>query len=421
MRLVSLIDCNNFYVSCERLFNLKLRKQPVIVLSNNDGCVVSRSQEAKDLGIQMGVPYFQIQEKVERLGIKVLSSNYTLYADISSRVMDAVGHFSPAIEFYSIDEAFAVLEQNKHLPDVYKAGVEMRSKVYKWTGIPTSIGIAPTKTLAKIAGKNAKKSENGVFELISKDSQDAILEETEIADIWGINLGLAKRLYELRIRNARQFRDLDLRIARKILTVVGARLVLELRGISCLPLEYVQPLKKNITCSRSFAGFVLDESELIEAVVYFLSTAAEKMRKQNLTAKVVQVFVQTDHFRDEPQYNNTATFKFANSTDSTRELLDAALSCLRAIYRLGYRYRKAGVNLLGLQPAAAETRRLFDDETYVRDKALMKIIDFFNLKYGHGTIGFGLHAQDHDRWQMKRERLSPNYTTSFGDILQVKM
>jgi DNA polymerase V len=250
---VALIDCNNFYVSCERLFQPKLNGRPVIVLSNNDGCVVSRSNEVKALGIPMGIPLFQIKKEINKHEIAVYSSNYTLYGDMNARVHEAISSFSDEIENYSIDEAFVNLEANHYLKPLFDFGVEIRASVKRATGIPTSVGIAPTKTIAKIAGDIAKASPHGVFDLSDEKLTDEVLCKTDIIDIWGINKQSAKKLQNLGIYSAKQLRDFDLQPTRKIMTVVGARLVEELRGRSCLPLEFIAPVKKSICCSRSFA------------------------------------------------------------------------------------------------------------------------------------------------------------------------
>jgi DNA polymerase V len=419
MNAVALIDCNNFYVSCERLFQPKLRKEPVIVLSNNDGCVVSRSQEVKDIGIPMGIPLFQIKDEVKKHGIKVYSSNYTLYGDISSRVHDAISHFSNEIENYSIDEAFAVLEVNKYSKPLFDSGVEIRSAVKKWTGIPTSVGIAPTKTLAKIAGDVAKKSPHGVFDLTNKELQDEVLANTDIIDIWGINTRSAKKLKPMGIHSAKDLRDMDLRHARKVLTVVGARMVDELRGNPSIQLEMMAPLKKSICCSRSFAGEVKTLTEMTESVISYLSTAAEKMRRSKLITSAINLFIETNLFKEKGLYANSATIKIS-PTDSTRELIGHALRILKALYKPGYGYRKSGVILLDLRPRTAETKRLFNDDFYLRDRGLMSSIDMLNERHGRGTVRFGLPIKREKNWQMARNHLSPRYTTDINAILRVK-
>lgn len=420
MNALALIDCNNFYVSCERLFQPDLNGRPVVVLSNNDGCVVARSQEVKDLGIPMGVPVFQIRELIEKNRIAVYSSNYTLYGDISSRVHDAISHFSDKIENYSIDEAFAEIESNRLSRSLMASGIDIRKSVKKWTGISTSVGIAPTKTLAKVAGRIAKKSPTGVFELTDSQLQNEVLEATDIIDIWGINKRSAVKLQALGIHNAKQLRDINLRTARKVLTVVGARLVDELRGNPCLSIELIEPRKKNICCSRSFSGEVKTFRELADSVVQFVSTAAEKMRKQRLTASSVSVFIETNRFKEKGLYTNSASMKI-QPTDSTLELIPYVLRILDRIYRPGYAYRKSGVLLNGLTPVEGETKRLYDDVEYQADRALMESIDKLNAKHGRNTIRFGLSAKKSSRWKMNRSFLSENFTTSMADVLRIRM
>jgi DNA polymerase V len=419
MKAVALIDCNNFYVSCERLFQPWLNGRPVIVLSNNDGCVVSRSNEAKQLGIPMGVPLFQIKDEVQKNGIEVYSSNYALYGDMSTRVMDAIAHFSNEIEFYSIDEAFATLEANRFSPSLIESGTTIRESVKRWTGIPTSVGIAPTKTLAKIAGRVAKKSPEGVFDLMDADLRDRVLAETDIMDIWGINTATARKLRALGINTARELRDMDVRAARKSMTVVGSRLVEELRGHTSLSLEFVQPLKKSICCSRSFAAEVTSLGELTESVIAHLSTAAEKLRRSRLVANALNLFIRTNQFKEKNFYSNSVTVK-VGPTDSTRELITQVLALLKAIYRPGYGYRKSGVILLDLQPAAGETRRLFDDAAYLRDRTLMRAVDMLNAKHGRRTVHFGAPYMRPRNWQMNRNHLSRAFTTDIDQVLRAR-
>jgi len=419
MQAVALIDCNNFYVSCERLFRPKLNGKPVVVLSNNDGCVVSRSQEAKDIGIGMGVPLFTIEDQVKKHDIQVCSSNYTLYGDMSSRVHDSIAEFSNEIENYSIDEAFAILEVNRYSKPLFDSGLEIRKAVKAWTGIPTSVGIGPTKTLAKIGSKLAKKSSDGVFDLTNERVREEVLAKTSLVDIWGINVRTAAKLFKLGIQNALQLRDLDVRSARSALTVVGSRLVEELRGNPSIALEMMAPLKKTICCSRSFGGEVKTLTEMTESIINYVSTAAEKMRRPQLVANAIQVFIETNRFKEKGQYSNSATIKIT-PTDSTRELIGYATSILRHIYRPGYAYRKSGVILLGLQPSESETRRLFHEDTYLKDRKLMNAIDALNMKHGRQTVRFGMPLKREKAWTMNRNHLSPSYTTNIGEILRIR-
>jgi DNA polymerase V len=368
----------------------------------------------------MGIPLFQIREEIKKHRIEVYSSNYTLYGDISSRVHEAIAHFSNEVENYSIDEAFAMLEVNHYSKPLMEMGIDIRSSVKKWTGIPTSIGIAPTKTLAKIAGDIAKKAPSGVFDLTSPVLREKVLAKTDIIDIWGINKRLAKRLQAIGVFSAKDLSNLDPRTARKTWSVVGSRMVEELRGNPSLPLEMITPLKKSVCCSRSFAGEVRTLTEMTESVITYLSTAAEKMRRQRLITNAIQLFVETNLFKEKGLYTNSATIKIT-PTDSTRELIGHALRILHAIYKPGYSYRKSGVVLLGLQSNKAQTKRLFDEDRYLRDRELMRTLDRLNDKHGRETVRFGMPIKRETAWHMNRNYLSPGYTTDINSILRISI
>lgn len=414
--MIALVDCNNFYVSCERVFAPKLKNCPVVVLSNNDGCVIARSEEAKALGIKMGTPYFQIDYLIEKERLAVFSSNYCLYGDMSLRVMEALNLFSPETEIYSIDEAFLNIE-NKGVKSIALAH-KMRSDVLKWLGLPVSVGIAPNKTLAKIANRAAKKLSLGVFELSNEKLINHVLTETSINDVWGIGYNSAKKLKALGIINAFQLKNLDRRWARKLLSVVGARIVEELNGKICLPLELVPPPKKSITCSRSFGCMVEQLEHLNEALDCYLVKAGEKMRKKKLTANAVTVFLATNRFAKTEQYSNSLTIELANATNSTRELRDWTRKALRQIYKQGYLYKKVGVILQGLQPEKSETIRLYNEPSYEKDKRLMAALDKISSKFGRDTIRFGMQ-RNNQCWQMKAEMKSQKYTTSLREVLRI--
>ena len=302
----ALIDCNNFYASTERVFNPKLHKKPVVVLSNNDGCVIARSEEAKQIGVTMGAPLFKVKNLLDENRAEIFSSNYELYGDMSARVMENLRSFSPEVEIYSIDEAFLGFD-TKH-DDFNEIGFNIREKIKKWTGIPVSVGIAETKTLAKLANRFAKKTD-GISNLYRSPFVEDALRITPVKDLWGIGRASVEKLENCGVKNAFDLREMDLRHARKMLTVVGARLVLELRGVSCLPLELVPPPKKSITCSRSFGQAVENYEIVREAVAFFLARAAEKLRKHNLAANAVTVFIGTDRFNPQPDL----LFKFGNA------------------------------------------------------------------------------------------------------------
>ena len=415
-KMIALVDCNNFYVSCERVFSPQLKFRPTVVLSNNDGCVIARSEEAKALGIKMGVPYFQIDYLIEKENLAVFSSNYTLYGDMSSRVMEALSFFSPETEVYSIDEAFLSFESEKNQNIAF--GEKIRSDVYKWLGLPVSIGIAPNKTLAKIANRFAKRSNLGVFELSNEKLINEVLIETSVNEIWGIGYNSTKKLNAISIKNGFQLKNLDRRWARKLLSVVGARIVEELNGNVCLPLELVPPPKKSITCSRSFGCLVEPIECLHEALDNYLVKAAEKLRRKNLTANAVTVFLNTNRFAKSEQYNNSLTIELANATNSTKELRDWTKKALKQIFKPGYFYKKVGVILQGLQPESSETVRLYNEEAYEKDKRLMQALDKISSKFGRNTVCFGTQKNSQE-WQMKAEMKSQKYTTSLKEVLSV--
>ena len=387
---IAIADANEFYVSCERVFDASLRGRPVVVLSNNDGCVISRSREAKALGIGMGVPLFKVRHVVEENDVAVFSSNYQLYGDLSLRMADAFHEFTPDVEVYSIDEAFLGLEERPGR-SFREQGLEIKTKVYKWTGVPCSLGISLTKTLAKVAQRFTKKhpEAQGVLDLTDPSDQTAVLDETPVGDVWGVGSSYSKLLRGAGIDTARKLRDADRRWVRRRMTIVGARVVEELRGVSCIPLERCPPSRKSVTCSRSFGVLVESPGELREAVAVYMSKAAERLRRSHLAAGVVTVFINTSRFDPGPQYSNAATFELACSTDATDELLAWALKGLEQIYRPGYRYKKAGVMLNRLAPAGQLSMRLFGDGRFEKSRKVMKAVDEINARHGRNTIRFG--------------------------------
>jgi DNA polymerase V len=415
----ALIDCNNFYVSCEQAFDPKLRRRPVIVLSNNDGCVIARSEEAKVLGITMGALLFKIQPLVEAHDILVHSSNYALYGDMSQRVMSVLREFTPEVEVYSIDEAFLDLAGIRC--ETYTAlGRMIRERGYRHTRVPVTVGIAETKTLAKVAASIAKGSEKtgGVLDLTKSPYQEIALQRTPVEKVWGIGPAYAKLLKKRGITNALELRNADTRWAKKAMTVVGARIVMELRGVSCLPLEICPRPRKSVTISRSFPVEVEALSELREAVSVFATRAAEKLRQDKLAASAVTVFIETSRFDKESYYSNSATLELVYATDNTQEVIQHALEALGRIFRPGYRYRRAGVLFNGLLPADQLTRRLFDNQALDKYRRVMPVVDRLNAKYGAGTVRFSV-ARPGGRWKTKLARRSPRYTTRLAEVMLI--
>jgi DNA polymerase V len=414
-----LVDCNNFYASAERVFNPKLDKKPVIVLSNNDGCIISRSDEARQIGVKMGAPLFKAQNLLDENDAEIFSSNYELYGDMSARFMGTLREFTPEIEVYSIDEAFLGFDSKRD--NLNEIGFGIKEKVKKWTGLPTSVGIAQTKTLAKLANRIARNSQKakGVLNLYKSPYLNEALKITEVGSIWGISGKTVEKLLRHNIKTAFELSALDLRQARKLLSVVGARIVLELRGVSCLPLESVSPMRRSITCSKSFGQTIETFGQMREAISVFISRAAEKLRKQNLAAKSVTVFIATDRFYSQPSYySNAFTRSSAYPTDTNFELQKLAFSCLEKVFKAEYIYRKAGVILSDLVPADNLNGRLFDEEKWRRFRDVIQAVDKINGKFGRDTIRFAV-ANSEGVWQGKCAHRSNRYTTRFDEILTV--
>ncbi len=419
-KVFALVDCNNFYGSCERLFQPELNGKPIVVLSNNDGCIVARSNEAKALGIPMGAPLFKVKYLIQKHGIHVFSSNYALYGDLSHRVMDILRQMECHVEVYSIDEAFLSLPVNK-IWNRLKYVAELRERVRKCVGIPVSIGIAATKTLAKAANRVAKKDPAGVFDLVGNSQTDQILQKMEVGDIWGIGRRSAENLNRYGIYTALDLKRADEKLIRKQLTVVGARTLLELNGTPCITLEQAPPSPKSIVTSRSFGHPVTELEELREAVISYVSVAAEKLRKQNVEAENLSVFVTTGPFDKQAQYSNQQTIVLPKPTSSTPELIDAALRGLKVIYRTGYRYRKAGILLAGIVKHGFKQQDLFSPVIPTReDRPLMAALDQINGKWGRRTIQYGMTAQEEKPWSMQQTRRSPAYTTNWNELPIVK-
>lgn len=415
---LALVDCNNFYASCERLFQPALRGKPVVVLSNNDGCVIARSNEAKALGIAMGDPWHLNRDKFEKEGVIVRSSNYTLYGDMSGRVVTVLRAFTPKLEIYSIDEAFLCLEGFRDKEDHAR---NLRRTVQQWTGIPVSVGIAPTKTLAKAANRIAKKRAEhaGVYSVITDAEQERALAQLEIGDLWGIASRLSARLADLGIETPLQLRDADPSWLRERIGVVVERLCLELNGQPCQALVHVTPLNKSILASRSFGRPVTQLSELEEAVIAHATRAAEKLRRQNLAANVVMVFVETNRFKTaHQQYAASRSIGLPVASADTRIIARAALVALKHLWRDGIKYNKCGVTLLELGDASKVQGDLWTAPDTERSRSLMCTIDRLNVTFGRETVklaGSGLERG----WKLRSEKRSQRYTTDWDEILVV--
>ena len=417
-RKIALIDCNSFYVSCERLFNPKIRKKPVVVLSNNDGCIISRSNEAKALGIKMGEPYFKEKNIIVKNNVQVFSSNYSLYGDISRRVMRTLKRFNSDIEIYSIDEAFLDLS---NFPDneVENVGHEIRNIVLKWTGIPTSIGIAKTKTLSKVANHIAKKKQSGVTSFIGIENIDSILEKVEINDVWGVGKQLTKFYHKSGIYNAKQLKNVSNTWIKKSSNVLSSRTAMELRGIPCIDLETTSSKRKSCVVSRSFGQRVENFQELKEAIASYSLNASEKIRSESLVTKSITVFIRTSPFQSRfGYYSNSKTIDFPIATNNSIEIVKAAISSLETIFKNGYRYQKAGVMLSRLSDSV-DGKNLFSSEKDKKINSLMKSIDNTNHRYGRSTLSLA-SAGVHKRWNTRRQHYSKIDTVDFYCLPTIK-
>lgn len=422
MPVFALVDCNNFYASCEKLFRPDLKDSPVVVLSNNDGCVVARSREAKLLGIKMGVPVFQIKAEMQRHGILAFSSNYALYADLSSRVMRTLEEMAPRVEVYSIDEAFLDLTGIESALSLVEFGQQVRERIGHWIGITVCVGIAPTKTLAKLANHAAKKypATQGVVDLTNLDRQRRLLALVPVDDVWGVGKRLSKRLNALGITTALDLANASPRAIRNQFSVVLERTVRELNGESCIELEEIPPTKKQIVCSRSFGAKVTQFELLREAVCEYATRATEKLRKEQQQSKVMTVFIRTSPFKDnEPQYSNSASGELLIPSCDTRDFIELASHLLKRIWKDGFRYAKAGVMLSDFYDPGMFQPGLFDDvSTRSNSQQLMSVLDTINQS-GAGKVFFAGQGTKKD-WSMKREHLSPAYTTRWDQLPRVK-
>ncbi|MGC2048344.1 MAG: Y-family DNA polymerase [Gallionella sp.] len=421
-RALALVDCNNFYVSCERLFQPRLEGKPVVVLSNNDGCVVSRSQEVKDLGLKMAVPWFQMKDLAKRHGIIALSSNYALYADISNRVMRLLSQYCPDQEIYSIDESFLDLTG---IADLTEYAQTIRSAIKQCVGIPVCVGIAPSKTLAKLANHVAKKQKqyHGVcdFNAMTARMLDNLLARIEAGEVWGVGRRSAERLQQMGIDTVLELKYSPSKRVRAEFGVVMERIVAELNGVACIGLDEIAPPRQQIICSRSFGTSVSLLDDLEQAVIAYTTRAAEKLRSQQSLAGGIQVYIRTNpHKEMEPQYQPAMLLPLFEPTDDTRLLCRAALNGLRQIYRNGYEYQKAGVMLTEIIAASTRPRTLFDNvATQQKSSSLMTTLDQINRRMGSGTVqllGEGVRKS----WAMRRGTMSQRYTTEWDELAVVR-
>lgn len=418
---LALVDCNNFYVSCERMFNPKLEGKPVVVLSNNDGCAVARSNEVKALGIKMGEPWFKMEKIARQHGIVALSSNYSLYGDLSARVMSILSTFSPKQEIYSIDECF--LDLDGFDPQSLMAyGQNMRQAVKRSVGIPVCVGIADTKTLAKLANHCAKKGlagNDGVcdFGQLDKQQRRTLFASLPVGEIWGVGRRITERLLAMNITTVDDLCTANLEMIRNQFSIVLARTVNELNGVPCIELEDASTPRQQIMVSRSFGATVTGLEDLAESVACFTTRAAEKLRKDGSVAASLCVYVRTNPFKvDDPQYQRSLVVPLYRPTDDTTKLIGAALAGLKTIYRSGFHYKKTGVLLMGLQPREAIQPTLFDDQVaQARSDNMMCVMDTINRKMGQGSVTIAASGI-RQRWAMRRERKSPNYTTDWGEL-----
>ena len=410
---IALVDCNSFYVSCERLFKPSINNKAVVVLSNNDGCIISRSKEAKILGIKMGEPYFKVEKIIKKNDVRVFSSNYALYGDISRRVMKTLRQFSPQIEFYSIDEAFLNLSSINN-EDLLEYGNKIRKTVLKWTGIPTSIGIATTKTLSKIANHVAKEERSGVINLVNSKKINEILKQVKINNVWGVGEKLAKFYIKNGINTAYELKNMHNNWIKKNTNVLGSRTAMELKGIPCVSLEISEEKRKNCCVSRSFGRKVTKLEELNESVTTHCLNAAEKIRSENQTTKRITVFIKTSPFeKNKNYYANSRNIDLPIRTNDSIELVKQALIALEYIYKKGYKYQKTGIIFSKLNSSDHYKKNLFSSiNSEEKRNRLMKIIDYTNVKYGRYTLSIAQAGVKNKR-NIKKKYSSKIDTASF--------
>jgi DNA polymerase V len=412
----ALCDCNNFYASAERLFRPELCGLPVVVLSNNDGCVIARSEEAKQCGIKMGDPEFLVRDLIKKHNIQVFSSNYVLYGDVSERVMENLRRWFPRLDVYSIDEAFGWLGGIGHL-DSY--AVKIRTAVVHNTGIPVSIGVAPTKTLAKLANKLAKKN-NGVMVLDTDDKITAAVKHFPVKDLWGVGRQYYQKLEKLNIETVGQLRDLPEMWFKQNMTIQGQRMWNELWGRPAIPIDVIQEGRKGITVSRSFRNYIEEPDVLAEAVTLYTSRLGEKLRTEKLRCLYLQVFLYTNKNReDHPQHFPSHTHKLTIASNNSHDLVKIATQISKVLFKPGIKYRKAGVIATGLVPESELQLNLFNSHDGGKRDKLSTVLDQVNLAYGRGTLRIASEGYE-KKWRLKHEYLSKGYTTRWPDVIKVK-
>jgi len=422
--MYALVDCNNFYASCERVFQPQYNGKPVVILSNNDGCVISRSNEAKEVGVPMGAPEFKIRELIKEKNIKVFSSNYPLYGDLSNRVMKILEGFTPNVEIYSIDEAFLNFD-GMSISDYHDYGIQMKNRVQKWVGIPVCVGFAPTKALSKVANRIAKKFQDrtqGIYVIDTEEKRIKALKWTKIEDVWGIGFRLRKKMMAHNILTAYDFTKPQHEVwIRKEMGVIGMRLKYELEGKSVLDLEPIREQKKSIATTRSFPKQISEFDDLRERVATFSAVCAEKLRKQKSCCQTIIVMLVIDKHKYESQkyyFNKAITLPY--STNSTLTISNVAISMLKDLYEgnEGIKFKKAGVIVTELIDEDKKQLQLFEEEN-PKHLAIMKAMDFLNAKIGDRKVKLGTQNLNLT-WNMKQNHLSPRYTTRFNEILEIK-
>ena len=420
--MIALVDCNNFYASCERLFNPSLDGKPVVVLSNNDGCVIARSDEAKSLGIEMGALAHEMEEFFSNNQVSVFSSNYTLYGSLSNRVMNTIKEFVKEVEVYSIDEAFVDLSEF-NFQDLFEVGNKLRKTIIRNTGIPVTVGIAPTKTLAKMANRYAKKEQKKIGVHVAQTQQqiNELLAYTNVGDIWGVGSQHKRRLLLNKIYKASDLIKANEDWIRNNMTVVGQRMLNELKGISCISWENAPPPKKGICTARSFGKMLSEKKDIVEALANYTSSSAAKLRKQKSCANLMQVFIQTNvHRSNDKQYYRSLSIPLPVATNNTTELIQYALKGLDIIFKEGYNYKKVGIMLFDLVPESQIQIGIFDTVNRAKNKQIMETLDKLNNLYGKDVIRFAVQGYQRN-WKLRQERLSPCYTTNLNQVFTIKI